>query len=97
MPWNCQEEKTVDTALTTRCHVGPRGHFPRKGKGYSPVYSLEEENEGQRRRGRENRGQGMVVGRREEAERNEPYEVRFSIHCLGMQNGRCRSQRTTEQ
>lgn len=98
MPRNCQEEKTVDTALTTRCHVGLRGHFPRKGKRISrrtAECKLEKEKEKEAKlRGRVDR-EGEK--RRREEKRNEPYEARSSIYSVGMQNGRCRSQRTTEQ
>lgn len=76
MPSDCQEEESVDTALTTRRHVGPFPYRERERK--SPWRIKEREVDGGRRRGKK-RGK-----------RNEPYEVSLVGASVGMQNGRCR-------
>lgn len=85
MPSNCQEEESVeDTALTTRRHVGPRGHFPTARERKNPS-RIKERREGSRRKKESEREREKKRGKR-----NEPYEVSFVGASVGMQNGRCR-------
>lgn len=75
MPRDCQEEKTVDTALTTRCHVGPRNAVSR-----AKVKASRALRERQLKKRRKGEGGGAEGGRdggdvNREKEGEEPYEV----------------------
>lgn len=68
-------EKRGDTALTTRCHVGLRGHFPKKcllglGKREREAEAAERREEKRRGRGRrETRPARLVRSERRHAKR----------------------------